>query len=214
MLHMAATPAFSANAGIVGLAYDFTPSGTTFSPSATVRFGYDPALIPPGIAENNLQISYYDVAAKVWVALPSTVDIGAHVVYAQIAHFTPYAVTYGVTNPTPVLTTSTTPVVTSSTATTATTASLIIIPITTTSTTSLTTTVATPESQTKATTSAGILNIDQPSTTDASIQPDAPKVVKLNLLAITIGVDAILIIIVVAVILLIRRNMIKNRQVK
>ena len=108
IIHMTTPPAFQADAGIVALAYDFTPSGTTFNPPVTIRFSYDPTLIPAGVAETSLQIAYYDGTTSAWIILPSTVDTTGHFIYAQIAHFTPYAVTYGVKVVTPVPTTPTT----------------------------------------------------------------------------------------------------------
>ncbi len=53
-------PTFSTGAGMIGFAYDFTPSGTTFSPAATISIRYDPKLIPFGVLETDLQLAYYD----------------------------------------------------------------------------------------------------------------------------------------------------------
>ena len=64
LIHMATPPAFQAGAGMVTLAYDFTLTGTTFSPMAIVRFSYNPTLIPAGVAESSLQIAYYDSATS------------------------------------------------------------------------------------------------------------------------------------------------------
>ena len=108
IIHLTTSPPFQANAGMVTLAYDFTPSGATFNPPVTLRFSYDPMLIPAGVAETSLQIAYYDNTTSAWIILPSTVDTTSHFIYAQIAHFTPYAVTYGVKAVTPVPTTPTT----------------------------------------------------------------------------------------------------------
>jgi hypothetical protein len=105
MIHMTAPPTFQEGAGKISLVYDFTPVGTTFSPTATMRFSYDPTLIPTSIAESSLQIAYYDSTTSSWITLPSTVDTGSHFIYAQITHFTPYAVTYGVKPVPPVPTT-------------------------------------------------------------------------------------------------------------
>jgi hypothetical protein len=121
LIHMTAPPAFQTGAGMITLTYDFTPAGATFNPPATVRFSYDPALIPAGVAETGLQIAYYDNTRSAWVTLTSTVDTTNHFVFAQISHFTPYAVTYGVKAAPPVPTTTTTPTSTTTTTPTSTT---------------------------------------------------------------------------------------------
>ena len=121
LIHMTAPPAFQAGAGMITLTYDFTPASATFNPPAMVRFSYDPALIPAGVAETGLQIAYYDNTRSAWVTLTSTVDTTNHFVFAQISHFTPYAVTYGVKAAPPVPTTTTTPTSTTTTTPTSTT---------------------------------------------------------------------------------------------
>jgi hypothetical protein len=139
MIHMTAPPTFQEGAGKISLVYDFTPVGTTFSPTATMRFSYDPTLIPTSIAESSLQIAYYDSTTSCWITLPSTVDTGSHFIYAQIAHFTLYAVTYGV-KPVPPAPTTTTTVTTTSVTPIPTTTSSTPAPIISTTTTPVTTT--------------------------------------------------------------------------
>jgi hypothetical protein len=102
-------PAFSDGAGMVAMAYEFSPSGVTFSPAVTLRLQYNPDNIPAGVDENSLQIAYYDNTAKAWITLPSTVDTANHYIYAQTTHFTTYAVTYGVKPVPPYPTTTETP---------------------------------------------------------------------------------------------------------
>jgi hypothetical protein len=104
---MTTSSAFQTSAGRVSLVYDCTPSGTTFNPPAIIRLSYDPTLVPAGIAETSLQIAYYDNSTSTWITLPSTVDNVNHIITAQISHFTPYAVTYGVNAVTPAPTTLT-----------------------------------------------------------------------------------------------------------
>ena len=106
-------PTFSAGAGMIGFAYDFTPSGTTFSPAATISIRYDPKLIPFGVLETDLQLAYYDSTTSSWITLPSTPETAGFIIDAQTVHFTMYAVTYGVKAVTPV---PTTPATTSTTA--------------------------------------------------------------------------------------------------
>jgi hypothetical protein len=124
---------------MVTLAYDFTASGATFNPPAILRFSYDPALIPAGVAAIDLQIAYYDGTRSAWVTLPCTYDVINHFITAEITHFTPYAITYGVKFVPPPLTTTTTPTTTAPHPITTTTATTTpITPITTTTTTSIT----------------------------------------------------------------------------
>jgi hypothetical protein len=105
---MTPVPAFPAGANIIGLAYNFEPSGATFTPTVPVRFSYDPALLPTGVAEGSLKIAVYDTAAKAWITLTTTIDTANHFLFADIAHFSIYAVTYGVPAFVPVQTTTTT----------------------------------------------------------------------------------------------------------
>jgi len=123
ILHMTTPPVFPSGAGMVTLAYEFQPSGATFNPQTVVRFQYDPKSIPDGVAEKSLQIAYYDSSTGNWITLMSEVDVNNHFITASIAHFTPYAVTYGVKVVTPVPATTpvmitTTPIVTTAPTTT------------------------------------------------------------------------------------------------
>jgi Domain of unknown function (DUF2341)/Cadherin-like beta sandwich domain/Divergent InlB B-repeat domain len=139
IIHMVTPPAFPAGAGIIGLAYDCTPAGITFSPAVTIRFNYNPTLIPAGMLESNLQIAYFDTTQNAWVTVPATVDTVNHYISAQISHFTAYGVTYGVKPVTPAPTTTT------STTTTTTSTPVVIPPVsTTTTTTPVTTATTTP----------------------------------------------------------------------
>jgi hypothetical protein len=146
VVHMTTPPAFSAGAGIIGLAYDFTPAGINFSPAVTLRFNYNPGFLPTGVLENNLQIAYYDTTQNAWVTVPATVDTVNHIISAQISHFTSYAVTYGVKPVTPTTATTT------STTTTTTTAIPIITTTVPVTTTTPVTTTPTPTAVTTTTT--------------------------------------------------------------
>ena len=133
ILHLTTPPAFQTGAGIIGLAYDVTPNGLTFSPGVTLEFGFNPGLVPAGVDPTSLQIAYYDTNLNAWVTLPSTVNTDHNYVLAQISHFTVYAVTYGVkpvtavptTTPTTTATPTTTLPIWTSTTTTTTTAAVI-----------------------------------------------------------------------------------------
>lgn len=108
IIYMPTSPTFSSESGNVTLAYDFLPSGISFNPAPIVRFSYDPKAIPANLAETSLQIAYFDGILNAWVTIPSTVDTNNKFITAQISHFTPYSVTYGVIAPTPIPTTPTT----------------------------------------------------------------------------------------------------------
>jgi hypothetical protein len=121
IIHLTTAPPFQTGAGMISLAYDFQPSGATFNQSATATFGYEPTLIPAGVAATSLQISYFDNTENSWIAVPATVDTTSHTISAQITHFTAYAITYGVTPVTQTTTTSTTTTIPTTEATTTTT---------------------------------------------------------------------------------------------
>jgi predicted GH43/DUF377 family glycosyl hydrolase len=152
---MTTPPAVPTGAGIIGLAYDFEPSGITFNPAATIRFSYNPASLPTGVSPSSLQIAYYNSSTSSWVTLTTTeVDTANHFIYAQISHFTTYALTYGNVTVAQAPTTTTTTSVTTTLASTVTTTSAITptttsIPTTSPVTTALTTT--TPSSVTTVT---------------------------------------------------------------
>ena len=203
--HLNIAPAFPTGAGIVSLGYNFLPSDAKISPSPIVRFQYDPTLIPPDVLETSLQIAYFDTIINKWVSLPSEVDINNHFITTQISYFAFYAVTYGVKN----MAAAPTTVVPSVTPTTNTTTLSTTVGLTTPSVSSA------PAPVTSATT-----ELTKPTATSMPVLPvsplasntttQAPRVVRLSLLAITIGVDAILIIGVIAAIVFIRRKLRKN----
>jgi PKD repeat protein len=156
-IHMPTPPAFQPGAGIIGLAYDFTPAGITFSPAVTLRLSYNPGFLPTGVLENNLQIAYFDTTQNAWITVPATVDTVNHYISAQISHFTAYAVTYGVKQVTPAPTTTT------STTTTTTT----VVPVVTTSSTTTTTTA--PPTTTTTTTTTVAITTTLPTTTTTTV---------------------------------------------
>jgi hypothetical protein len=85
---VALLPPPPAETGIVS-AFDFEPQGATLSPPITLTVSYDPTALPPGVAEEDLYIAYWD--GSKWIALESTVDAPAHKVSARVSHFTPFA---------------------------------------------------------------------------------------------------------------------------
>jgi len=85
-------PAPPANAYVVGCAYDYGPDGATFNPPITITIGYDPDLVPSGVAEADLVIAYYDVSKGMWVTLPTVVDTVNKELSAEVSHLTYFAV--------------------------------------------------------------------------------------------------------------------------
>ena len=79
------------NRNIIGLAYSFKPSGSTFSPPIMLTLKYDPDALPEGVAEEDLVLAYYDEQAGEWVELECTVDTENNTITASISHFTTFA---------------------------------------------------------------------------------------------------------------------------
>ena len=85
-------PPAAAGAKIIGCAYDYTPNGATFSPTATMTIKYDPGLVPEGFDESKLVIAYYDTTASRWVGIPSAADTVHHIVTAQVGHLSLFTI--------------------------------------------------------------------------------------------------------------------------
>jgi hypothetical protein len=80
-------------AHVIGLIYDFQPSGCTFEPPISLKYSYDPADIPEGIAEEDLVIAYYDQKAGEWVILEGcAVDPATNTITAPLSHFTAFTI--------------------------------------------------------------------------------------------------------------------------
>lgn len=94
---------------IIGLAYDFEPDGATFDPALIMTWRYDPAELEAGIAEEDLDIAFYDEDTGQWVVIdcgvkpaacvfdPSTgaccvVDPATNSITIQVTHLTTYAI--------------------------------------------------------------------------------------------------------------------------
>ena len=92
MRQMEEPPEPPTDTNVIGLTYDFTPDGATFSPSATLTFSYDPELILEGIAEESLVIAVWDEDTGEWAKLECTVNPTTNTISAQISHFTAFAV--------------------------------------------------------------------------------------------------------------------------
>ena len=224
MIHTTTPPAFQAGAGMVDLAYDITPNGITFDPAVTLTFTiYNlPASLDPG----TLQIAYYDTTQNAWITVPTTFNATNNTVAAQISHFTVYAVTYGVkplnTDVTAISATATTlinspPV--SYTSTSIPTAA-VTIPTATASPTMLPTStsipVSTSENQNPATVSTTTnleTNIEITSASGTQpMTPKSPKVFRMYMLAVVIGIAIFLIAVTASLIWLRHRSLLKNNR--
>jgi hypothetical protein len=65
--------------------------GRFSGPPITFTWTYDPAALPAGVAEEDLDIAYYDTATGTWLALHGTVDTTTHTITALVSHFTTFA---------------------------------------------------------------------------------------------------------------------------
>lgn len=79
-------------ANIVGLPYNLGPHGATFDQLITITLSYDPADIPPRVAEEDLALAYYDEDADEWVELSPVVDTVNSTITAFVDHFTTFAI--------------------------------------------------------------------------------------------------------------------------
>jgi hypothetical protein len=85
------TPPLPEQASLIGLAYDLSPDGATFSPPATINWNYNPAHIPAGLAEADLGIARYDDETGNWEKLLSAADLEADTISASLNHFSTVA---------------------------------------------------------------------------------------------------------------------------
>ncbi len=92
-------------------AYSFSPTGATFSPSATLTLKYETASLPAGATESNLYIAFWNGSA--WERLSSSVNATLKEVSAPVAHFSTFSLRY--LPPTSTTTTTTTTTTTSAT---------------------------------------------------------------------------------------------------
>jgi len=75
---------------IVGLAYNYEPSGATFDTPLVMTLHYDLSQIPEGADESDLVIAFWD--GSQWITLECAVDTTAHTITAMVSHFTMFAV--------------------------------------------------------------------------------------------------------------------------
>ena len=86
---VASPPAPPAGSNIVGIAYEFGPSGSQFDPPITIAVQVSAADIA-GMDINNLTLAYYD--GSQWVRVPSYYNASTGTIVASVSHFTTFAV--------------------------------------------------------------------------------------------------------------------------
>lgn len=85
-------PAPPSDTSIIGLTYNFEPSGATFDPPITLTFTYDPGQLPEGVNEGDLVVAFYDEATGEWINLVCVVDTETNTITALVSHFTAFAI--------------------------------------------------------------------------------------------------------------------------
>ncbi len=84
-------PSPPAGGDLVGPAYEFGPSGTTFNAPVSITITYDPASLPSGLSENALALATYSGSS--WQPLPdSQVDAAGNSVTGTTTHFSLFGV--------------------------------------------------------------------------------------------------------------------------
>ncbi|CAN5529454.1 hypothetical protein BH09GEM1_BH09GEM1_00480 [soil metagenome] len=80
-----------ANAGLVaGSAFNFGPTGTTFTVPVTITIKYDPTTLPANVPESSLRL--YTAEGSDWTMISgSTVNATAHTVTGATTHFSTFA---------------------------------------------------------------------------------------------------------------------------
>ena len=94
-------PLVPTEADIIGPVYNLEPDGATFDPPITLIWGYNPADVPSGIAEEDLILAYYDEDSNEWVKLSSEVNSATDIITASVDHFTDFAVIAAPPSPPP-----------------------------------------------------------------------------------------------------------------
>jgi len=93
ILNMTEPPVPPADTKIIGLVYNISPDGATFTPPITLTFTYDPAQVPAGVDQKKLAIATWDSAASKWIISDNcTVDTTARTISVPISHFTPFTI--------------------------------------------------------------------------------------------------------------------------
>jgi hypothetical protein len=74
----------------IGLVYELTPEGATFTPSITMTLFYDKETLPEKTDENTIKILVYNRAASKWELLESVVNKTDSSVSTDLGHFSVY----------------------------------------------------------------------------------------------------------------------------
>jgi hypothetical protein len=82
----------SAGSQFIGLIYELTPDGATFTPGITLTVFFDPAAVPAGIDLNSLKIAVYNPATSAWELLPSILNKTDSSISVTIEHFSIYSI--------------------------------------------------------------------------------------------------------------------------
>ena len=91
MVTMEDPPPPPEDASVIGLVFDFGPDGATFEPAITLTWSYDPAVIPEGLAAEDMVVAYFIDGE--WVELDECViDTESMTITASVSHFTTFAV--------------------------------------------------------------------------------------------------------------------------
>lgn len=97
-------PTSTAQNIFVGLAYEITPEGATFSPAITLTIHYDPTKLPKNIDINSLTIAVFNSTTGEWQPIQSVPNKTDATISATIAHFSKYAVIGKAQAPAPTVT--------------------------------------------------------------------------------------------------------------
>jgi hypothetical protein len=74
----------------IGRTFEFGPSGTTFTTPVLITLAFDPATLPLGILAEDLRVA--TDGDGVWQRLPTSIDLIASTVSAQVTHFSHFGV--------------------------------------------------------------------------------------------------------------------------
>jgi hypothetical protein len=97
ILPMVPPPPTPPGAHIIGLSFDFQPTGATFEPGthippAELLYRYDEGDIPEGIAEEDLVVALYNAETGEWEVCECTCDPETNCISACIYHFCCFAI--------------------------------------------------------------------------------------------------------------------------
>jgi hypothetical protein len=86
-----------ADNNIIGIPYDFGPTGATFDPPITVTFKFDPSEFPPNTDINDLKIAIYtpnpETGEMEWTVLTNIqIDPETGTISGEASHFTAFAI--------------------------------------------------------------------------------------------------------------------------